>query len=306
MFKLLNIACVYLSVQATDKDWTQMQGKFLLNDSPSKVIVYLEGPPAGTDILLNTLVIKHAAKTPPSSPPDFEVRLSSLLKFKLKCCFNLMCFCCMANYVSFKHLKIVIVLQNVAFGVNIIENSNLDNGTNGWSPLGNCTLSVGTGSPRVIPPMARDSLGPHESLSGRYILVTNRTQTYMGPSQTITKKLTLYLTYQVSAWVRISSGSHGPQNVGIALSVDGQWVNGGQAEIADSRWHEIGGSFRIEKQPSNVFVYIQGPVSGVDLMVAGLQIFPVDRQARFRYLRKQTDKVTYTITSRFSRYHNTI
>ncbi|GAU31351.1 hypothetical protein TSUD_315610 [Trifolium subterraneum] len=221
-----------------------------------------KGPPAGTDILLNTLVIKHAAKTPPSSPPDFE---------------------------------------NVAFGVNIIENSNLDNGINGWSPLGNCTLSVGTGSPRVLPPMARDSLGPHESLSGRYILITNRTQTYMGPSQTITEKLTLYLTYQVSAWVRISSGSHGPQNVGIALSVDGQWVNGGQTEVADSRWHEIGGSFRIEKQSSNVFVYIQGPVSGVDLMVAGLQIFPVDRQARFRYLRKQTDKIRKRdVTLKFS------
>ncbi|CAK8568408.1 unnamed protein product [Lathyrus sativus] len=250
------------NVQATNKDWTQMQGKFLLNDSPSKVIVYFEGPAAGTDILLNTLVIKHAAKTPPSPPPDFE---------------------------------------NVAFGVNIIENSNLDNGTNGWSPLGNCTLSVGTGSPRVIPPMARDSLGPHESLSGRYILVTNRTQTWMGPTQTITEKLKLYLTYQVSAWVRTSSGSHGPQNVGVSLSVDGQWVNGGQTEVADSRWHEIGGSFRIEKQPSNVFVYIQGPVSGVDLMVAGLQIFPVDREARFRYLRKQTDKIRKRdVTLKFS------
>ena len=204
----------------------------------------------------------------------------------------MMHFCCVVGSVCFKHLKIVIVLQNVAFGVNIIENSNLDNGTNGWSPLGNCTLSVGTGSPRVIPPMARDSLGPHEPLSGHYILVTNRTQTYMGPSQAITEKLKLYLTYQVSAWVRIGSGSHGPQNVGIAFSVDGQWANGGQTQVSDSRWHEIGGSFRIEKQPSNVFVYIQGPVSGVDLMVAGLQIFPVDRQARFRYLCEQTDKVT--------------
>lgn len=64
-------------MQATNKDWTQMQGKFLLNDSPSKVIVYFEGPAAGTDILLNSLVIKHAAKTPPSPPPDFEVELSS-------------------------------------------------------------------------------------------------------------------------------------------------------------------------------------------------------------------------------------
>lgn len=250
------------NVQATDKDWAQMQGKFLLNDSPSKVVVYLEGPPGGTDILLNTFVIKHAAKSPPSTPPDFE---------------------------------------NVAFGVNIIENSNLDNGTNGWSPLGNCTLSVGTGSPRVIPPMARDSLGPHEPLSGRYILVTNRTQTYMGPSQAITEKLKLYLTYQVSAWVRIGSGSHGPQNVGIAFSVDGQWANGGQTQVSDSRWHEISGSFRIEKQPSNVFVYIQGPVSGVDLMVAGLQIFPVDRLARFRYLCEQTEKIRKRdVTLKFS------
>ncbi|KAE9609336.1 hypothetical protein Lal_00020396 [Lupinus albus] len=240
------------NVQVTDKDWAEMQGKFLLNGSPSKVVVYLEGPPSGTDILLNTLVIKHAPKTPPSTPPDFE---------------------------------------DGAFGINIIENSDLAKGTNGWFPLGNCTLSVGTGSPRIIPPMARDSLGPHESLSGHYILVTNRTQTWMGPAQMITEKLKLFLTYQVSAWVRIGSGSSGPQNVNIALSVDNQWVNGGQVEVADGKWHEIGGSFRIEKVPSKVMVYIQGPASGIDLMIAGLQIFPVDRQARFRYLRRQTDKI---------------
>ncbi|KAG5045028.1 hypothetical protein AAZX31_06G046400 [Glycine max] len=240
------------NVQATDKDWVQMQGKFLLNGSPSKVVVYLEGPAPGTDILVNTFVIKHADKTPPSTPPDCE---------------------------------------GAAFGVNIIENSNLANGTNGWFPLGNCTLSVGTGSPRIIPPMARDSLGPHESLSGRYVLVTNRTQTWMGPAQMITEKLKLFLTYQVSAWVRIGNGSSGPQNVNVALSVDNQWVNGGQVEVADDRWHEIGGSFRIEKQPSKVMVYIQGPASGVDLMLAGLQIFAVDRHARFKYLRRQTDKI---------------
>ncbi|KAK7283220.1 hypothetical protein RIF29_12600 [Crotalaria pallida] len=240
------------SVQATDKDWAQMQGKFLINGSPSKVVVYLEGPPPGTDILVNTFSIKHAAKPPPSSPPDFE---------------------------------------EAPFGINIIENSDLANGTNGWFPLGNCTLNVGTGSPRVIPPMARDSLGPHEPLSGRYILVTNRTQTWMGPAQMITEKLQLFLTYQVSAWVRIGSASSGPQNVNVALSVDNQWVNGGQVEVADNRWHEIGGSFRIEKQPSKVMVYIQGPAPGIDLMLAGLQIFAVDRQARFRYLRRQTEKI---------------
>ncbi|KAK4483259.1 hypothetical protein RD792_010444 [Penstemon davidsonii] len=241
------------SAQVTDKDWVQLQGKFLLNGSPSRVVVYFEGPPPGTDILLNNLVVRHAAKAPPPSPP---------------------------------------LIENAAFGVNIIANSNLNDGTtNGWFPLGNCSLSVGKGSPHIYPPMARDSLGPHEPLSGRYILVTNRTQTWMGPAQMITDKIKLYLTYQVSAWVRIGNGATRPQNIGIALGVDGQWVNGGQVETNDDKWHEIGGSFRIEKQPAKVMVYLQGPDAGVDLMVAGLQIFPVDREERFRHLKKQTDKV---------------
>lgn len=147
--------------------------------------------------------------------------------------------------------------------------------------------------------MARDSLGVHEPLSGRYILVTKRTQNWMGPAQMITDKLKLFLTYQVSAWVRIGSVASGQQNVNVALGVDNQWVNGGQVDANGDRWYEIGGSFRIEKQPSKVMVYIQGPAPGVDLMVAGLQIFPVDRQARFRYLRKQIDMVI----SRFDFFH---
>lgn len=62
-------------MQATDKDWAQLQGKFLINGSPSSVVVYLEGPPAGTDILLNSLVVKHAPKTPPSIPPAVQVSI---------------------------------------------------------------------------------------------------------------------------------------------------------------------------------------------------------------------------------------
>ncbi|KAI3878931.1 hypothetical protein MKX03_037328 [Papaver bracteatum] len=240
------------NLQATDKNWVQLQGKFLLNSSPSKVVVYLEGPPPGTDILVNSFLIKHAAKLPPSPrPPN----------------------------------------KNVLYGVNAIQNTNLNDGLNWWFALGQCTLSIGTGSPRIVPQMARDSLGAYEPLSGRYILVTNRTQTWMGPAQMITDELHTYLTYQVSAWVRLGSGITSPQNVNIALSVDGQWVNGGQTEIGDDRWHEIGGSFRVEKQPSKTMVYIQGPSAGVDLMIAGLQIFPVDRRARFKHLKRQTNKL---------------
>ncbi|KAK9136172.1 hypothetical protein Syun_015502 [Stephania yunnanensis] len=188
------------SADATDKEWVQLKGKFLLNSAPSKVVVYLEGPPPGTDILLNSLVLKHATKIPPSPPP---------------------------------------VIENVAFGVNIIENSDLNDSLNGWFPLGQCSMSVASGSPLLLPPAARESVGNVELLSGHYIHVSNRTQTWMGPAQMITDKL----------------------------------------------------SSSIEKQPSKVMVYIQGPSSGVDLMVAGLHIFPVDRLVRFKYLKHQTDKI---------------
>ncbi|KAI0501449.1 hypothetical protein KFK09_016394 [Dendrobium nobile] len=243
---------VITRVQATDKEWVQLQGKFLVNSVAAKVVIYLEGPPPGVDILLNTMVVKHAQKVPPSLPPDTE---------------------------------------NVLYGVSIITNNNLIDGLNGWSPLGSCTLNVGQGAPRILPPMAIDSLASHEPLNGRYILTTNRSQTWMGPSQDITDKLNLFVTYQVSAWVRVSSVRNGPQNINVALGVDNQYVNGGQVEAVDDRWYEIGGSFRIEKQPSKVLLYVQGPLAGVDLMVSGLQIFPVDRKARFKYLKKRTDEV---------------
>ncbi|ONK58117.1 uncharacterized protein A4U43_C09F8300 [Asparagus officinalis] len=224
----------------------------MINGVVSKAFIFLEGPPPGTDILLNSLVVKHAQKNQPPSPPDTE---------------------------------------NVLYGVNIITNSDLSDGLNGWFPLGPCNLSVAYGSPHVLPPMARDSLGTHEPLNGNYILVTNRTQSWMGPAQTITDKLKLNVTYQVSAWVRVSSAANGSQNLNVALGVDSQWVNGGQVEAKDERWYEIGGAFRIEEQPKRVIVYVQGASPGVDVMLAGLQIFPVDRKARFRHLKHQTDKV---------------
>ncbi|XP_074346631.1 endo-1,4-beta-xylanase 1-like [Apium graveolens] len=60
------------NMQATDKNWGQLQGEFLLNCNPSKVVVYLEGPPRGTDILLDSLSLKHAEKILPLPAPGTE------------------------------------------------------------------------------------------------------------------------------------------------------------------------------------------------------------------------------------------
>uniref|UniRef100_A0A0A9H4U1 CBM-cenC domain-containing protein n=1 Tax=Arundo donax TaxID=35708 RepID=A0A0A9H4U1_ARUDO len=113
----------------------------------------------------------------------------------------------------------------------------------------------------------------------------------MGLSQVITDKLRLHVTYRVSAWVRAGSGGHGRYHVNVCLAVDNQWVNGGQVEADGDQWYEIKGAFKLEKQPSKVTAYVQGPPPGVDLRVMGLQIYPVDRKACFEYLKEKTDKV---------------
>eukprot|EP00252_Welwitschia_mirabilis_P019005 TRINITY_DN4286_c0_g2_i2.p1 TRINITY_DN4286_c0_g2~~TRINITY_DN4286_c0_g2_i2.p1 ORF type:complete len:888 (-),score=118.99 TRINITY_DN4286_c0_g2_i2:276-2939(-) len=239
-------------VDVSSKEWVQLQGRFLLNPEPVKAIAYLEGPPPGVDILVCSFVIRPAKKTPPSPPP---------------------------------------IVENPAYGVNVLENSDLLDGTKGWFPLGPCTINVATGSPHILPPTAQESLGCDRSLSGNFILTTNRTQTWQGPAQIITDKLKVFVTYQVSAWVRVSSVRNGAQNVNVAISVDNQWNNGGEVEADEHVWKEVMGSIRLEKKPSNVMIYVQGPSPGVDLMVAGLQVFAVDREARFLYLKEQTEKL---------------
>ncbi|KAG0460254.1 hypothetical protein HPP92_023382 [Vanilla planifolia] len=238
-------------VHASDSEWLRLQGKFLLNGDVSKAIIFLEGPPFGTDILVNSLIVKRAENLSSGLPP---------------------------------------MLENVSFGVNVIENSNLSQGLRYWSPLGSCTLSIAKGSPRLLPPSI-GSIGHYEQLSGLYIVASNRMETWMGPSQNITNKLVLHLTYQIAAWVRVGPGANGPQIVNLAIDVDNQWINGGHVQVVDEKWQEITGSFRIEKQPSKVIVYLQGPSAGVDLMIAGFHMFPVDRKARFSRLKEKTDKV---------------
>ncbi|KAJ3685440.1 hypothetical protein LUZ61_014604 [Rhynchospora tenuis] len=245
----------YISVaklQASDKDWVQLQGNFFLSGTISKAVIFVEGPQQNTDILLNSLVVKHAEKVPPAPEPDFS---------------------------------------NVVYGVNILQNDNLADGLNTWNTLGNCTMTVADGSPRFVPTMVKESLDSNIPLNGKCIVVTNRTQTWMGPQQDITSKISPYVTYQVSGWVRIGSAKNGPQTINITFNVDNQWLNGGQVQVSDERWYEIGSAFRVEQQPSKVLVSVQGPAAGVDLMVSALQIFPVDRKARFKQLKHQTDKV---------------
>lgn len=81
----------------------------------------------------------------------------------------------------------------------------------------------------------------------------------------------------------------------VTLRIDNkEWVDVGQVEVNGDKWHEIVGSFRIERKPDEVIVYVHGPDSGIDLKLRDeIQISAVDRKARFEKLRSKTDEVIY-------------
>ncbi|GMN40836.1 hypothetical protein TIFTF001_010054 [Ficus carica] len=179
-----------------------------------------ESPPSGTDILLDSLDVDLAEI---SDRPALQPVLVEILES------------------------------------NVIKNSNLANGTNGWFDPGTaCTLRVETCPPRTLPPSARSCFQPDH----------------------------------VSAWVRVGSNTRrGSQNVRVKLEVthtdEKEWVNGVEVEATSEKWHKISGSYRFEKQSLKVMIYVFASDPGVDLMVAGLEIVPVDRKAKFAYLKKR-------------------
>jgi len=73
---------------------------------------------------------------------------------------------------------------------NLLFNPGFELGsTEGWYPYGECTIeAVGT-----------------EAHSGNYsVFVTDRTQDWNGVAQDMLDKLTVGMTYQVSAWVKVA------------------------------------------------------------------------------------------------------
>lgn len=238
-------------VTASSSTWTQLKGSLFLNKTPAKATAYIEGPPSGIDLLIDSFFIFLVIKPEPERP----------------------------------------IIEDPKFGVNIVKNFDFSSDLSFWKPLGSCSLHLGTGAPLILPPAARQSLGVHLPVTGHYIAAMNRKYIWEGPSQNITDEIIPYVPYQVSAWVRIGPGGSGPQKVNVALGVDNQWVNGGEVEGDPDLWKEVAGSFRFEKKPQNVLLYVQGPPAGIDLMVANLQIFAVDRTARFPMLKAQTEKI---------------
>jgi hypothetical protein len=183
------------------------------------------------------------------------------------------------------------------FDVNLIENSTLESGLAGWTPVGDCTeLSVHEEEPDKVPTETINDVPDDYRPSGRYILASGRADEKDGLCQAIASALKPRVTYRVAGWISIAGdgaeegGSH---PVCVGLRVDDECDVHGAAVCAEAgKWTEIKGAFRLKKSPCAAAVYVQGAPAGVDVKVMDLQVYATDRKARFRKLRKKTDKVS--------------
>ncbi|KAL3691913.1 hypothetical protein R1sor_005564 [Riccia sorocarpa] len=244
------------SVNATSTSWSELKGEFQVHKSPRRASVYIEGPPGGVDLLFDSFF----CFTPPR-----------------------------------KRVEGPVIFQNPRYGLNIVHNSNFEDGLKYWYAQGNCKLFVASGSPPLLGGCAQKSLVNSKAppaLSGAFLCCSGRSYDWEGPAQTLTERIQPKMAYQVSAWVAIRSPAQpgAKHKVDVCLSVDGSWIQGGEV-IAGDAWTEVVGSFRLEKEFQKVHVYLQGPGAGVDIMLAGLHIFAVDRLARVPMLRQRADQI---------------
>lgn len=58
--------------EASKEKWHQLKGEFFLSSKPKRVVLYLEGPPAGVDLLVDSVLAF------PSSHTQLEVCFTDL------------------------------------------------------------------------------------------------------------------------------------------------------------------------------------------------------------------------------------
>ncbi|KAG8046208.1 hypothetical protein GUJ93_ZPchr0008g12912 [Zizania palustris] len=189
--------------------------------------------------------------------------------------------------------------QDVVFDANLIliDNSTLEDGLAGWAPVGSGTkLSVHNEDQDKVPTETINTVADDYKPSGRYVLAAGRADEEDGLCCAVSgEQLKPRVTYRVAGWISLGDGAEGSHPVRVNLRlIDDECsvVDGGTVCAEAGRWTEIKGAFRLKASPcGRAAVYVQGAAAGVDVKVMDLQIFATDRRARFRKLRKKTDKV---------------
>jgi endo-1,4-beta-xylanase len=143
-----------------------------------------------------------------------------------------------------------------AWAANLLANPGFESGTTtGWTCWGG-SLTVVRGSPQ--------SGVVHSGWS--CALVSNRTQTWQGPVQSILGQLTAGKTYRFSAWVKLQDAASDHAGITVA-QVDAAGTNyygAGSATVYRDLWTLLTGTFTLSVSGTltRLDMYIEGPQPG--------------------------------------------
>lgn len=152
-------------------------------------------------------------------------------------------------------------LDDTSLEPNLIGNSSLEAGLDGWSPLGAATLAT-----------AIDAA--HTGL--RSVRASNRADTWQGPQHEITTLVEAGRSYDVSVFARIAGVASASTSLTAQITCAGaatQFVPIASAVATDSGWVELAGALVLpECELQTVAVYVEGPAAGIDILVDDLAL----------------------------------
>ncbi len=152
-------------------------------------------------------------------------------------------------------------LDDPALEPNLIGNSSLEAGLDGWSLPGGGELSTEV----------------EESHSGlRSARASGRTDTWQGPLHEIGSFAQPGRSYDVSVWTHLDGVASATTNLTARVTCAGQaqtFLPIASGTATDSDWVELSGSVQLpECELQDVAVYVEGPAAGVDILVDDLAV----------------------------------
>jgi GH35 family endo-1,4-beta-xylanase len=152
-------------------------------------------------------------------------------------------------------------LDDPSLEPNLVGNSSLEAGLDGWSPQGSAVLST-------------ETQAAHSGL--RSARATGRTDTWMGPRHDVTALSRAGRTYDVSVWTRLSGAASANTSLTAQVTCAGQatsFVPIASATASDADWTQLAGTLALpDCDLQQVAVYVEGPAAGVDLLADDLAL----------------------------------
>ncbi|HBG26442.1 MAG: hypothetical protein A2Y10_09990 [Planctomycetes bacterium GWF2_41_51] len=163
----------------------------------------------------------------------------------------------------------LLFITNVfAANINILTNPGFESGTTGWTSR-SCSISA------VSSPVYNGSQ------SGR---AYNRTATWNGIQQDMLNKMIIGSTYQISARLRISASS-GTVKITVQKKVDGvtTYANVATGTANNTGWIYLSNNYNLTANGplTELYVYFEGPNSGVDIYVDDANVYGPDPSQGF-------------------------